>query len=351
MIISSPPTNISGLVPYTGATAPVNLGANKLTVNDVDFADSGNFRVEAGGTIGFWDATFVNQLATIDNAVADKIALRQGVAQIGAILDLSSLATTDKTFTFPNASGTIALGTGTINELTYWSGANTLGTLAVATYPSLTELSYVKGVTSALQTQLGLKAPLASPTFTGTVTLPSGQALIAPALGTPASGTLTNCTFPTLNQNTTGSAASLSATLAIASGGTGATTLAGASIATYTGTETLTNKRITPKSTTEASSATPTINTDNTDIHTITALAVAITSFTTNLTGTPTNGQKLIIRILDNATARAIAWGASFVARGVALPTTTVLSKYLYVGFIYNSTAAVWDCIASVTES
>ena len=29
------------------------------------------------------------------------------------------------------------------------------------------------------------------------------------ALGTPASGTLTNCTFPTLNQNTTGSAASL----------------------------------------------------------------------------------------------------------------------------------------------
>jgi hypothetical protein len=30
------------------------------------------------------------------------------------------------------------------------------------------------------------------------------------ALGTPSSGTLTNCTFPTLNQNTTGSAASIS---------------------------------------------------------------------------------------------------------------------------------------------
>lgn len=40
-------------------------------------------------------------------------------------------------------------------------------------------------------------------------TLPSGITLVAPALGTPASGTLTNCTFPTLNQNTTGSAASL----------------------------------------------------------------------------------------------------------------------------------------------
>lgn len=39
-----------------------------------------------------------------------------------------------------------------------------------ATYPSLTELAYVKGVTSAIQTQLDAKAPLASPTFTGTLT-------------------------------------------------------------------------------------------------------------------------------------------------------------------------------------
>ena len=41
---------------------------------------------------------------------------------------------------------------------------------------------------------LALKANLASPTFTGTVVLPSGQALVAPTLGTPASGTLTNTT-------------------------------------------------------------------------------------------------------------------------------------------------------------
>lgn len=45
-------------------------------------------------------------------------------------------------------------------------------------------------------------------------------------LGTPSSGTLTNCTFPTLNQNTSGSAASLSATLVATSGGTGQSTYA-----------------------------------------------------------------------------------------------------------------------------
>jgi hypothetical protein len=36
------------------------------------------------------------------------------------------------------------------------------------------EIGYLDGVTSGIQTQLDAKAPLASPTFTGTVTLPSG---------------------------------------------------------------------------------------------------------------------------------------------------------------------------------
>ena|SRR3990167_382360 len=113
---------------------------------------------------------------------------------------------------------------------------------------------------------------------------------------------------------------------------------------------TLKDNHLVPKVNTIASAAEPAINVDTTDIFTITALAVAITSFTTNLTGTPVNGQKLIIRILDNGTARAITWGASFVARGAALPTTTTASLYLYVGFIYNSAASVWDCISVSQE-
>lgn len=99
------------------------------------------------------------------------------------------------------------------------------------------------------------------------------------------------------------------------------------------------------------SHATPSINVGTTDIFTITALAEAITSMTTNLTGTPVNGQKLTIRIKDNGTARAITWGASFASRGATLPTTTVLGKYLYVGFIYNSTASVWDCVCYSKEA
>jgi len=49
---------------------------------------------------------------------------------------------------------------------------------------SVTELNYVDGVTSAIQTQLDAKAPLASPTFTGTVVLPDNTV----ALGTKTTG-------------------------------------------------------------------------------------------------------------------------------------------------------------------
>ena len=41
------------------------------------------------------------------------------------------------------------------------------------------ELNYVSGVTSAIQTQLNAKAPTASPTFTGTVTIPTAAVTTA----------------------------------------------------------------------------------------------------------------------------------------------------------------------------
>jgi len=55
-------------------------------------------------------------------------------------------------------------GTGTINELAYFNSSSSIASLAVATYPSLTELAYVKGVTSAIQTQLNAKASTLSGT-------------------------------------------------------------------------------------------------------------------------------------------------------------------------------------------
>jgi hypothetical protein len=110
-------------------------------------------------------------------------------------------------------------------------------------------------------------------------------------------------------------------------------------------TQTLTNKRITNRINTIASSATPTPNGDTTDLYTITALAEEATIGAP--TGTPTNGQVLKIRIKDNGTARVLNWNAIYRASSdLALPATTVLSKTLYLGFIYNSTDTKWDLLA-----
>ena len=122
-------------------------------------------------------------------------------------------------------------------------------------------------------------------------------------------------------------------------------------IPSISSTNTLTNKRITARITTITSDANPTINTDDCDAVTITAQAADIASMTTNLSGTPTNFQKLIIRIKDDGTARAITWGASYEAKGVVLPTTTVISKVLTVGFIYDTVTSKWGCVASAQEA
>jgi hypothetical protein len=67
--------------------------------------------------------------------------------------------------------------------------------------------------------------------------------------------------------------------------------------------------------------------------------------------GTPVDGNKLIIRILDNGTARAITWNATYTVIGTTLPTTTTANKMLYVGCVYNSTNTRWDVVAVTTQA
>jgi len=118
----------------------------------------------------------------------------------------------------------------------------------------------------------------------------------------------------------------------------------GSQVVGTTDTNTLTNKRITARTGTTTSSATPTINTDNVDFFSITGQLVDITNMSTNLTGIPTDGQTLWIAITGTA-ARAITWGASFEASTIALPTTTVTTARLDVAFIWNAVTSKWRCV------
>lgn len=141
--------------------------------------------------------------------------------------------------------------------------------------------------------------------------------------------------------------------LVLSGKGTGSPKLStGSQIVGTTDTQTLSGKRTNPRVVSAASYTTDTgssLDVSTADLFIVTAQAGALKF--NNPGGTPVQGQKLIIRIKDNGTARALTWDTQFRAMGVALPTTTILSKTLYMGFFFNSTDTKWDLVASAQEA
>lgn len=125
------------------------------------------------------------------------------------------LAKTDVVAWRNNANGAdVSLGLSASDRVQVGSAAVLLATDTLAAH--------------AATTSAQLASVISDETGTGALVFATSPTLVTPNLGTPASGNLANCTFPTLNQNTTGTAGGLSATLAIGSGGTGQTTAAAA---------------------------------------------------------------------------------------------------------------------------
>jgi uncharacterized LabA/DUF88 family protein len=86
-----------------GANGNVTLTLGNLTA---DWTNTGAFNILTAGNIGILEGGLTPTLY--------------------GILDVADLSTADKTYTFPDASGTVALGTGTANYAAYWSATNTL---------------------------------------------------------------------------------------------------------------------------------------------------------------------------------------------------------------------------------
>lgn len=91
------------------------------------------------------------------------------------------------------------------------AGVSTSGYLSATDWNTFNNKGSVTNLTGPI-TSVGNATSIASQTGTGTkFVVDTSPVLVTPNLGTPSAGTLTNCTFPTFNQDTTGTAAKANA--------------------------------------------------------------------------------------------------------------------------------------------
>ena len=119
----------------------------------MSFFDAQNPGISVTNELTLAELALVQSLTALGDPGADRLLFWDESSNAFAYLTVGSgLTITDTTIT-ASASGV----SGTANEIAYFDTTTSIASLPVATYPSLTELAYLKGVTSAIQTQLNAK--------------------------------------------------------------------------------------------------------------------------------------------------------------------------------------------------
>jgi len=180
-------TTGSASVPSYSFSGSSNAGMYLNGLNDIGFTTAGILAmdIDASQVAHFANPPIFTSLtaSTVPFLNASKVLTSSAVTptELGFLSGVTSAVQTQI-----NAKATGTITAASANRLTYYSSATTLAGvtaitasralssdtngLPVASTTTATELGFVSGVTSAIQTQINTKAPSASPVFTGTVT-------------------------------------------------------------------------------------------------------------------------------------------------------------------------------------
>jgi len=375
--MTNPMTTLGDMIYGFTAGAPVRLpiGTTNQILTVVAGIPTWTTPSSSGGTVTSIATTSPILGGTI--TTTGTISIQQASGSQGGYLSSTDWNTFNGKQAVLSGSGIVTSALGTISYIAGTSSQFVKGD------GSLDSTSYGTGTVTSigLSTDASWMTVGSSPvTSSGTITfnkttgLTANQFLATPngSTGTVGLRSIVAADVPTLNQNTTGNAATVTtnanltgpitssgnATSIASQTGTGTTFVMAAAptltsvststgaVASIDGTQTLSNKRDKPRvGTSTSNSATPTIDTDNYDAYLITAQSTNITSFTTNLTGTPNSCDTLVIGITDSGSPVTISWGSSFESSTVTLPTTTVANKLLLTQLFWNSVTSKWRCV------
>lgn len=279
------------------------------------------------------------------NAVYDKIQLYSNVENTA----LSTWAGSTNITTL----GTIATGTwnGTAIPVTNGGTGRITGTtayslIATGTTATGTNQTLANGATTEILVGGGAAAlPVwTTATGTGAPVRATSPTFVTPILGTPTSGTLTNATglpIAGLVASTTTALGVGSVELGHATDTTltrsaaGVLAVEGVNVSTISGTFTLTNKRIQPRtaSSTTTTNLTPDLASANVYFRTTQTGTLTIDA----PIGTPVIGETIVIYV-DSAAAQTLTINATYKVFGAAFPATTTAGKTFQLTAQYNGT-------------
>ena len=209
---ATPIVSSGGATPAISITASTTSAAGSMSAADkikIDATSGTNTGDNAGVTAVTGTTPVVSSGGT-----TPAISMAAATASVSGYATSTQITKLDGIATAATANGTVT-GSGTTSgtntgDQTDISGNAATATLAtnVSTNANLTGHVTSVGNASTLNsfTSTELRGAITDETGTGVAVFGTSPTLITPVLGTPASGNLANCTFPTLNQSTTGNA-------------------------------------------------------------------------------------------------------------------------------------------------